>query len=127
LTEGGPVLGYVARRLLLFGLTLVGVAIVVAALLRLVPGDPAVVFLGESATPQAVAELRRTLGLDAPWPLQLARYLSGIAQGDLGESLFQRAPVFDLIAERLPATLELAFAALALGCALRWNSGVVPR
>jgi peptide/nickel transport system permease protein len=119
------VLRYVGKRLLLFLVTLVGVAIAVAALLRLVPGDPAVVFLGENATPEAVAELRHALGLDAPWPLQLGSYLSGAARGDLGESLFQRASVSALIAARLPATLELALAALALGCALGVILGVV--
>jgi peptide/nickel transport system permease protein len=119
------VLRYVARRLLLFVLTLIGVAIVVAALLRLVPGDPAVVFLGENATPEAVAELRRSLGLDVPWPAQLARYLSGIPTGDLGQSLFQREPVSKLIAERLRATLELALAALGIGVAVGGILGVI--
>ena len=118
-------LRYIARRLLLFILTLFGVAVFVAALLRLVPGDPAVVFLGENATPDAVSELRRALGLDLPWPVQLARYLSGIPAGDLGRSLFQRESVSRLIAERLPATLELALAALGIGVAVGGILGVV--
>jgi peptide/nickel transport system permease protein len=109
------VLRYAARRLLLFGLTLAGVAVIVAALLRLVPGDPAAVFLGENATPENVAELRQTLGLDLPWPVQLSRYLASVARGDLGTSLFQREPVLGLIAARLPATLELALTALLFG------------
>ena len=108
-------LRYVARRLVLFVLTLGGVALIVAALLRLVPGDPAVVFLGENATPENVAELRHALGLDLPWPVQLTRYLAGMARGDLGTSLFQREPVSALIAARLPATLELSLAALLIG------------
>lgn len=118
-------LRYIVRRLLLFVATLVGVAIVVAALLRLVPGDPAVVFLGENATPENVAELRHTLGLDLPWPVQLARYLSGIPTGNLGVSLFQREPVSELIVERLPATLELALAALLFGVAIGFVLGVI--
>ena len=118
-------LRYVARRLVLFVLTLLGVTLVVAALLRLVPGDPAVVFLGENATPASVAELRHALGLDLPWPAQLARYLGGIARGDLGTSLFQREPVSALIAERLPATLELALAALFIGVGGGLALGVV--
>ncbi|HEY7696860.1 MAG TPA: ABC transporter permease [Vicinamibacteria bacterium] len=118
-------LRYIARRLLLFLFTLVAVGIVVAALLRLVPGDPAVVFLGENATPEAVAELRHALGLDAPWPVQLARYLGGAARGDLGISLFQREPVSELIAGRLAATLELALAALVLGVAVGGALGVI--
>jgi len=78
------VLRYIVQRLVVFAITLLGVAVVVSALLRLVPGDPAVVFLGENATPQAVAELRRSLGLDVPWPAQLLRYLSGIPTGTWG-------------------------------------------
>jgi peptide/nickel transport system permease protein len=113
------------RRLIAFALTLLGVVVAVAALLRLVPGDPAAVFLGENATPDNVAELRRALGLDAPWPLQLARYVARAARGDLGESLFQREAVSTLIAERLPATLELALAALAVGVALGFLLGAV--
>ncbi len=118
-------LRYIVQRLVVFAITLLGVAVVVSALLRLVPGDPAVVFLGENATPQAVAELRRSLGLDVPWPAQLLRYLSGIPTGDLGRSLFQREPVSKLIAERIPATLELALAALVIGVAVGGILGVV--
>ena len=118
-------LRYLVRRLIVFALTLLGVAVVVAALLRLVPGDPAVVFLGENATPENVAELQRSLGLDLPWPRQLARYVSGLARGDLGQSLFQHEPVSKLIAERLPATLELAFAALLFGVAVGGVLGVI--
>jgi peptide/nickel transport system permease protein len=116
---------YIVRRLFVFVVTLLGVAVVVSALLRLVPGDPAVVFLGENATPENVAELRHALGLDLPWPVQLARYLEGIPAGNLGVSLFQRAPVSELIAERLPATLELALAALLFGVALGGVLGVI--
>jgi len=119
------VLRYVVRRLIVFVFTLLGVAVVVSALLRLVPGDPAVVFLGENATPENVAALRQALGLDLPWPVQLARYLEGVARGDLGRSLFQREPVFALIAERLPATLELALAALLLGVSIGFVLGVI--
>jgi peptide/nickel transport system permease protein len=90
-----------------------------------VPGDPAAVFLGENATPENVAELRRALGLDRSWPTQIARYLAGVAQGDLGRSLFQREPVSKLIAERLPATLELALAALLFGVAVGGVLGVI--
>jgi peptide/nickel transport system permease protein len=119
------VLRYVAGRLLLFLLTLAGVAVIVAALLRLVPGDPAVVFLGENATPESVAALRRALGLDLPLPVQLTRYLSGIARGDLGVSLFQREPVSALIAARAPATLLLALSALLFGVLAGFALGVV--
>jgi peptide/nickel transport system permease protein len=84
-----------------------------------------VVFLGENATPSAVAELRQALGLDLPWPLQLARYLSGIPRGDLGVSLFQREPVSELIVGRLGATLELALSALVFGVVAGFFLGIV--
>lgn len=103
---------YVARRLVLLAPMLLGVVVVVFALVRLVPGDPAVVFLGENATPEAVSELRRSLGLDLPWPRQLLRYVAGVVRGDLGRSWFQDDAVSDLILGRLPATIELAVTAL---------------
>jgi peptide/nickel transport system permease protein len=106
-------LRYASHRLASLVPTLVGVVIVVFALMKLVPGDPAVVFLGENATPEAVADLRRTLGLDRPWPAQLLHYVLGVARGDLGRSIFQHQPVLDIVAARLPATVELAIAALA--------------
>jgi ABC-type dipeptide/oligopeptide/nickel transport system permease component len=108
------VLRYVARRILLLIPMLLGVLVVVFALLQIVPGDPAVVFLGENATPEAVAALRSSLGLDEPWPLQLERYVGSVLRLDLGRSIFQDEPVIDIIARRLPATLELAIAALVV-------------
>lgn len=116
---------YLARRLFLLAPMLLGVVGIVFALMRLVPGDPAVVFLGENATPQAVAELRHGLGLDRPWPVQLGGYVAGLARGDLGQSIFQRAPVADIIAGRLPATVELAVAALVFATLLGTLLGVL--
>lgn len=107
-------LRYTVRRVALLVPLLLGVVVAVFALMRLVPGDPATVFLGQDATPEAVAELRRTLGLDRPWPVQLGRYLANVARGDLGESIFRGEPVIVAIGSRLPATVEVAIAALAI-------------
>ncbi len=104
---------------------LLGVIVIVFALMRLVPGDPAVVFLGENATPDAVAALQHQLGLDRPWPVQLGRYVAALSRGDLGQSIFQRAPVARIIAGRLPATVELAFAALVFATLLGTVLGVL--
>jgi peptide/nickel transport system permease protein len=117
--------GYLVRRVVLLAPMLLGVVVIVFGLMRLVPGDPAVVFLGENATPEAAAELRRQLGLDRPWPVQLARYVEGLSRGDLGQSIFQRAPVARIIAGRLPATIELAFAALVFATLLGTLLGVL--
>lgn len=102
------------QRLLETLLVLVGVAVLVFLLLHLVPGDPVQVMLGESARASDVAELRRALGLDRPLPEQLLGFFQRLLQGDLGESLQQHRPVAALIAERLPATLELALAAFGV-------------
>lgn len=104
---------------------LLGVVVVVFALMHLVPGDPATVFLGENATPQAVSQLRHQLGLDRPWPVQLGSYVAGLARGDLGRSIFQRAPVAKIIAARLPATVELALASLLIATLLGTSLGVL--
>ena len=96
------------RRLVLIIPTLLGVASLVFAFLHLVPGDPVEIMLGESAAPADVAALRHDLGLDRPLPAQYARFLARAARGDLGQSIAFRAPVAEVIADRYPATLELA-------------------
>jgi peptide/nickel transport system permease protein len=95
-------------------LVLLGVALLVFALLHLTPGDPVEALLGESAASADREALRHALGLDAPLTTQLARYLGGLAHGDLGISLYSQQAVADMIAERLPATLGLACAALLI-------------
>ena len=97
-------LAYTMRRLAFFVPMLIGIAIVVFALMHVIPGDPARVLLGDDATPEAVAQLRATLGLDQPWPVQLVRYFERLAAGDLGRSMFLTDSVANLILARLPAT-----------------------
>ena len=113
------------RRLVLIIPTLLGVASLVFAFLHLVPGDPVEIMLGESAAPADVAALRHDLGLDRPLPAQYARFLARAARGDLGQSIAFRAPVAEVIADRYPATLELAGAAFLLALALAVPLGVV--
>jgi ABC-type dipeptide/oligopeptide/nickel transport system permease component len=114
----------VLRRALLLLPTLLGVATLVFAFLHLVPGDPVEIMLGESAAPADVAAMRRDLGLDRPLGTQYVRFLVHAARGDLGHSLAFRAPVTALIAERLPATVELATAALVLALGIALPLGV---
>src|SRR5207249_2950912 len=113
------------RRLVLIIPTLLGVASLVFAFLHLVPGDPVEIMLGESAAPADVAALRHDLGLDRPLPAQYARFLARAARGDLGQSIAFRAPVAEVIADRYPATLELAGTAFLLALALAVPPGVV--
>jgi ABC-type dipeptide/oligopeptide/nickel transport system permease component len=117
MADGGNndrVVKYLARRLLLTVPVLLGVATLVFALIHFVPGDPARAILGEVASDADVADLRRQLGLDRPLVVQYGAFLGSLAQADLGTSLRTGAPVLREIAERLPATFELAAAAILI-------------
>lgn len=115
---------YLARRLLLTIPVLLGVATLVFLLIHLVPGDPAQSMLGEGAAPQDVAALRSRLGLDRPLPVQFGRFVGGLFRGDLGTSLRTGEPVASSIASRMPATAELAFAAMAVALLIAVPLGV---
>jgi ABC-type dipeptide/oligopeptide/nickel transport system permease component len=106
------VLRFLARRLVLTVPVLLGVATLVFSLIHLIPGDPAQAMLGEAASQQDVAELRARLGLDRPLLEQYVSFLSGALRGDLGTSFRTGRPVVGQIIERLPATAELAAAAM---------------
>lgn len=116
---------FLLRRLVLTIPVLLGVATLVFALIHLVPGDPAQAMLGEGASPDEVAELRHRLGLDRPLTVQYAAFLAGLAKGDLGVSLRTDRPVTTLILERVPATVELAMAAMAFAIVLAIPLGIV--
>ncbi len=106
---------YVAQRLLRAGLTVLGVVTLVFLLVRLVPGDPVDAILGDQASPDDRAELRRALGLDEPFLSQYATFLGDVADGSLGHSFRTRSrTVGSLVAEALPPTIALALAALAI-------------
>jgi ABC-type dipeptide/oligopeptide/nickel transport system permease component len=106
------VVRFLARRLALTVPVLLGVATLVFSLIHLIPGDPAQAILGEAATPQDVEELRQRLGLDRPLLEQYGAFLRGVTHGDLGTSLRTGQPVASQIIERMPATAELAAAAM---------------
>ncbi|PLA73813.1 glutathione ABC transporter permease GsiC [Hydrogenovibrio sp. SC-1] len=91
--------------------------------IHLVPGDPVAVMLGDWASPADEALLRAQLGLDAPVWQQYLTYLTGIVQGDLGQSLFYQQPVSELVAERFPYTLQLALMALLVAVLLAFPLG----
>jgi peptide/nickel transport system permease protein len=92
-------------------------------LIHLVPGDPVQQMLGEGARAEDLAELRHALGLDQPIAVQYGRYLTGLARGDMGDSFRFQAPVLRIIAERYPATLQLALAALIVSMAIGIPAG----
>jgi ABC-type dipeptide/oligopeptide/nickel transport system permease component len=115
---------FLLRRLLLTAPVLFGVATLVFALIHLVPGDPAQAMLGEGASAQDLVELREKLGLNRPLLVQYTAFMSGLIRGDLGMSLSRNQPVTTLILERIPATAELAFAAMAVAMALAIPLGI---
>jgi peptide/nickel transport system permease protein len=116
---------YLLRRLLLTIPVLIGVATLVFALIHFIPGDPAQAMLGEGATPEDVAQLRTRLGLDRPLLVQYGSFLNGVVHGDLGVSLRNDQPVMKQILERMPATAELAFAAMAVAVLIALPLGIV--
>ena len=118
-------LRYLVRRLLLTIPVLLGVATLVFSLIHLVPGDPAQAMLGDGAAPQDVAELRKSLGLDRPLLEQYVTFLRHAVTGDLGRSFRTGQPVTTMIVERVPATAELAIAAMIVAILIAIPLGVV--
>ncbi len=104
---------------------LFGVATLVFSLIHLVPGDPVQAMLGESASPQDIEQLRARLGLDRPLYVQYVSFMKKAAVGDLGTSLRTNQPVSTAIAERMPATFELAAAAMVVALVIAIPLGVL--
>ncbi|MEO1681113.1 MAG: ABC transporter permease [Pseudomonadota bacterium] len=117
--------GYILRRAVVLFLVLLGLAILIFVISRIVPGDPARIALGPLATAAQVAELREEMGLNEPFPVQLWTYLTGLAQGDLGKSLLTSRPVLDDIRAALPATLELVLFTIVIQIAVSIPLGVL--
>lgn len=107
-------LNYAIRRTLLAVPILLGVVLVVLLSMELVPGDPVALMLGEFATPEAVAATRAEIGLDRPLAIRYVEYVADVVRGDLGTSIKDRRPVATMIGETLPATAQLAGAAVLL-------------
>lgn len=109
---------YTLRRLLLAFITLCGVVVVVFFITRILPGNPAAVRLGPYASPQLMAAMQKEMGLDQPMPVQFVNYVVKLAHGDLGKSWRTGQGVLDDLEQRLPATTELALAALVIAVAV---------
>jgi peptide/nickel transport system permease protein len=115
----------IAKRLVTVIPTLIGVVIVTFLLTRVLPGDPAVYFAGPAATPQSIAEIRKSLGLDKPLPEQFALYVKDLAHGNFGNSLSTGQPVAKEITSRLPASAELTLFGLFLAIAIAVPLGIL--
>jgi peptide/nickel transport system permease protein len=101
------------------------VAVVVFAILHLSPGDPAALIAGDQATPQQIAEVRNKLGLDRPLYEQFAVWLSSLASGDLGVSIFSNQPVTRLLAQRMEPTISLTITTTIVMVLLAVPIGVI--
>ncbi len=121
-------LSYIARRILGLVPVLLGVAFLVFTMLWLAPGDPVVALLGDAAQgigSDALAELRRSYGLDRPFLVQFGSYLGDVLRGDLGESIRSSQTVLSEITSRFPATLALAGSAMLVAIVIGMVFGVL--
>jgi peptide/nickel transport system permease protein len=123
--------GYIVRRILATLPVMGIVAVIVFALLRLTPGDPASVIAGDLASPEQIETIRRRLGLNEPIPVQLLLWATQLLRGDLGESIISGVPVASMIADRLGPSLALGtgtilfsiLVAVPLGVLAAWRRG----
>lgn len=115
---------YLAQRAVSLALTLLVATVVVFAVLNIVPGDPATYMMGLNADPEALAQLRREMGLDLPAWQRYFAWVGGLFSGDLGISYTYRVPVSELIGERLGVTLPLTLVASALSLAIALPLGI---
>ncbi|MCB0411509.1 MAG: ABC transporter permease [Bdellovibrionales bacterium] len=118
-------IAYLLRRLLFTLPVVLGVCTLTFLLIHFVPGDPVDVILGDQASAIDKEALRKSLGLDQPLPEQYASFMGGLTHFDLGRSLHSKKPVSTEIAERIPATAELAITALMLAVLIGIPLGVV--
>ena len=118
-------IGYFARRLAAIVPVAVGVATLTFLIIHIVPGDPVTAMLGESSAPADIIGMRHRLGLDRPLLAQYGTYLTRLVEGNLGESIVYRRPVSRVIAERYPATLELAGAGMLVALVVAFPLGFV--
>jgi peptide/nickel transport system permease protein len=118
------VAAFFARRLLRLVLVLFAITLASFAFMQAIPGDPVAIRLGDHASPDQIAALRASLGLDKPWYVQLGRYLVQLAHGDLGRSVSDTQPVATKLAQYFPATLELTIGALLFAVAAGIPAGI---
>lgn len=115
---------FIARRLFSLIPVLVGVSIVVFSLIRLIPGDPVTVMLGERARAEDIARVREEMGFNRPIYIQYLEWMGRVLRGDLGKSIINRTPVMAELRQRLAATVEMVVAGLLIGVTVGVSIGV---
>ena len=118
-------LKFLLQRLATLVPTLFFVSVLIFGLQQLLPGDPAIALAGEDRDPSVVAYLRAKFHLDEPLPVRYWYWLSGVLQGDLGDSVRIQKPVMELILEKLPVTIQLATMAMAIALVIGITAGVI--
>ncbi len=118
-------LSYVLRRLAVAIPTLFLVSILVFSLLKFLPGDPAIALAGEERDPAVIEFLRQKYSLDQPLYIQYGKWLAGIAQGDFGLSIRTRLPIGEMIAQKLPVTIQLSVMAMILATLIGIPAGII--
>jgi peptide/nickel transport system permease protein len=113
------------RRLVTVLPTLVFVSMLIFGLQQLLPGDPAQILAGEDQNPELIAQLREKMHLDKPLPVQYGYWIGGVLQGDLGESARTGQPVLELILQKLPVTVQLAFMSMLIALLISIPAGIV--
>jgi peptide/nickel transport system permease protein len=113
------------RRLVTLVPTLVFVSMLIFGLQQLLPGDPAQILAGEDQNPELIAQLRAEMHLDDPLPIQYGYWIGGVLQGDLGASARTGEPVLDLILQKLPVTVQLAFMSMLIALLISIPAGIV--
>jgi peptide/nickel transport system permease protein len=118
-------LNFLGKRLLQLIPTLFFVSVLIFSLQQLLPGDPATIMAGEDRDPEVIAQIRHQYRLDQPIPVQYVYWIKGVFSGDLGESMRIHVPVLDLIAQKLPVTLQLATMAFIIALVIGVGAGVL--
>lgn len=118
-------LRYISKRLLDLVPVILGITLLVFLFLQLIPGDPAIVLLGQRATPTQIEALREQMGLNEPLPLQYLAFLGKLLRFDFGRSIISGIPITQEIAVRWPATFELSVAAMIVAMVLGIPAGII--
>jgi len=118
-------LAFLSKRLLQLVPTLFFVSVIIFSLQQLLPGDPALVMAGEERDPEVIEQIRKQYRLDQPVPVQYVYWIKGVLSGDLGESMRIKVKVRDLVAEKLPVTMQLAGMAILIALSIGITAGVV--
>jgi peptide/nickel transport system permease protein len=116
---------YLFNRLVQLVLVIFFLSIIVFTIVRLIPGDPAAVMLGTEATPQALAQIRKEMGLDEPLFVQYVKWVQNVLAGNFGTSWVSKKPAIELILGALPVTLQLVTAAFLVALAIAFPAGIL--